>query len=267
MKSSSLLKSHCMTALFSPWTGSHSSVIMFCCLSTCEPFDIGITHLPLTIFIKLFCPSCDCFVMTNNNYNIFMMYSDCRLTQGYTVFKIVLCNMLSLLESLVYTFISTIICAVCMLFTYSGSIPWCSRKHHSAVILLLWLRCMAVVNEMETMFKRDKKAILPSWNNPCFGWLLWEGCSLNTSLNILWLLTTRTDYFAHLSGILLSRMRDFWFGFDGICAFIIVMGIFVLLRVQELVIVVLWKCFCVSILFCHQIKSWFHTWTDSLAIV
>ena len=67
--------------------------------------------------------------------------------------------------------------------------------------------------------------------------------------------------------ILLSRVRDFWFGFDGICAFTIVMGIFVLLRVQDLVIVVLWKCFCVSILFCHQIRSWFHTWTDSLAVV
>ena len=62
---------------------------------------------------------------------------------------------------------------------------------------------------------------------------------------------------------LLSRMRDFWFGFDGMCAFTIVMGIFVLLRVQELVIVVLWKCFCVSVLFYHQIMSWFHTWTDS----
>ena len=65
----------------------------------------------------------------------------------------------------------------------------------------------------------------------------------------------------------LSRLRDFWFGFDGICAFTIVMGIFVLLRVQELVIVVSRNCFCVSILFCHQIKSWFHTWTDSLAVV
>ena len=66
---------------------------------------------------------------------------------------------------------------------------------------------------------------------------------------------------------LLSRVQDFWFGFDGICAFTAVMGIFVLQRVQELVIVVLWKCFCVSILFCHQIRSWFHTWTDSLAVV
>ena len=66
---------------------------------------------------------------------------------------------------------------------------------------------------------------------------------------------------------LLFRVRDIWFGFDVICAFTIVMGIFVLLRVQELVIVVLRKCFCVSILFCHQIKSWFHTWTDSLAVV
>ena len=67
--------------------------------------------------------------------------------------------------------------------------------------------------------------------------------------------------------ILLPCLRDFWFGFDGICAFTIVMGIFVLLRVQELVIVVLWKCFCVSILFCHQIKSCFHTWTDSLGVL
>ena len=59
----------------------------------------------------------------------------------------------------------------------------------------------------------------------------------------------------------LSRVRDFWFGFDGICAFTIVMGIFVLLCFfQELVIAILWKCFCVSILFCHQIMSWFHTW-------
>ena len=61
--------------------------------------------------------------------------------------------------------------------------------------------------------------------------------------------------------------RDFWLGFDGICAFIIVMGIFVLFRFQELVIVILWKCFCVSVLSCHQIMSWFHTWTDSLAVV
>ena len=41
--------------------------------------------------------------------------------------------------------------------------------------------------------------------------------------------------------------RDFWIGFDGVCAFTIVMGIFVLLRVEELVIVFLWKCFYVSI--------------------
>ena len=42
-------------------------------------------------------------------------------------------------------------------------------------------------------------------------------------------------------------MRHIWLGFDGICAFTIVMGIFVLLRVQELVIVVLWKCFlCIN---------------------
>ena len=67
------------------------------------------------------------------------------------------------------------------------------------------------------------------------------------------------SYFKSLIGVLLSHVRGFWFGFDGICAFTIVMGIFVSLRVQELVIVVLWKCFCASILFCHQIKSWFHT--------
>ena len=63
-----------------------------------------------------------------------------------------------------------------------------------------------------------------------------------------------------------SAARDSWIGFDGVCAFIIVMGIFVLLWVQELVIVFLKKCFCVSSLFCHQIRSWFHIWTDSLAV-
>ena len=25
--------------------------------------------------------------------------------------------------------------------------------------------------------------------------------------------------------------------------------------------------FCVSVSFCHQIRSWFHTWTDSLEVV
>ena len=30
---------------------------------------------------------------------------------------------------------------------------------------------------------------------------------------------------------------------------------------------ILVEMFCVSILFCHQIRSWFHTWTDSLAVV
>ena len=61
--------------------------------------------------------------------------------------------------------------------------------------------------------------------------------------------------------------RDFWFGFNDICAFTIVTEMFVLLRVLELVIVVLWKCFCVSISFCHQIRSWFDIWTDSLVVV
>ena len=61
--------------------------------------------------------------------------------------------------------------------------------------------------------------------------------------------------------------RYFWIGFDGVFAFTIMMGMFVLLRVKEFVIVLLWKYFCASILFCHQIRSCFHTWTHSLAVI
>ena len=49
------------------------------------------------------------------------------------------------------------------------------------------------------------------------------------------------------------RHHDFWIGLDGVCAFTIVMGIFVLIRVYELVIVFLWKSFVYQ--FCYVIRS------------
>ena len=58
------------------------------------------------------------------------------------------------------------------------------------------------------MFKGDKKVILPSGNYPCSGWLLWEVCSLNTSLKILWLLTTNAHYYAKLSGFIFVLHLD-----------------------------------------------------------
>ena len=64
----------------------------------------------------------------------------------------------------------------------------------------------------------------------------------------------------------LSGVRDFWFGFDGIYAFTIVMGIFVLPMFRARNRSLVEMCLCNNV-FCHQIISWFHTWTDGLSVV